>query len=343
MGAEGMGLAVHRPGCTMGPYPVELRWRVVDAHLNGKGSLTEIAEQFSVSESFVCAMIAQYRQTGSVVPRPHGGGRHKLGWKGDAKLRALVGADPDATLDELCARLQRSRGISLTRSGMGRALRRLGLPRKKKVLHASEQDRPDVQVARAAFRRRARRRDPRRYVFVDEFGINLAMTRTYGRAPRSARVVDKVPTNYGDNYTLVYGLGLRGVLAPLLFPGAMDGAHWNTYVPHCLAPQLHHGDVVVFDGVGAHRTARAREAIAKRGAIVDPLPPYSPDLSPIEPSGSKVKTALRAVGARTRRRLYDAAGPALRAISRRDAAGWFRHCGFPSAPKVNLHLERRTV
>jgi transposase len=171
-------------------------------------------------------------------------------------------------------------------------------------------------------------------VFVDEFGINLAMTRTHGRAPRGTRVVDKVPTNYGDNYTLVYGLRLRGVSAPLLFPGAMNGTIWNTYVLHCLAPRLRPGDVVVFDGVGAHRTMLARAAIARRGAIVEPLPAYSPDLSPIEPSGSKVKTALRAVGARTRRRLYDAVGPALRAISRRDAAGWFRHCGYPSAPEV---------
>lgn len=115
----------------MGPYPTELRWRVVDAHLRAKGSLAEVAEQFSVSESFVCAMTAQYRQTGSVVPHPHGGGRHKLGPKGDAKLRALVEADPDATLDELRSRLLRSPRISLSLSGIGRALERLGLPRKK--------------------------------------------------------------------------------------------------------------------------------------------------------------------------------------------------------------------
>jgi transposase len=161
------------------------------------------------------------------------------------------------------------------------------------------------------------------------------MTRTHGRAPRGVRVVDKVPTNYGASYTLVYGLGLRGVFAPLLFPGAMNGTIWNAYVLRSLAPQLRANDVVVFDGLGAHRTALARAAIVKRGAIVDPLPPYSPDLSPIESSGSKVKTALRAVGARTRHRLYDAVGPALRAISRRDAAGWFRHCGFRVTPKVN--------
>jgi putative transposase len=103
----------------------------VDAHLRAKDSLVEVAEQFSVSESFVCAMTAQYRQTGSVVPRPHGGGRHKLGPRGDAKLRALVEADPDATLDELRSRLLRSPGISLSISGICRALERLGLPRKK--------------------------------------------------------------------------------------------------------------------------------------------------------------------------------------------------------------------
>ncbi len=115
----------------MGPYPNELRWRVVDAHLCGKGSLMEVAEQFSVSRGFVRDMVAQYRRTGSVAPRPHGGGRHKLGSKGDCKLSALVEADPDATLNELRARLRRSRRIEMTRSGICRALQRLGLPRKK--------------------------------------------------------------------------------------------------------------------------------------------------------------------------------------------------------------------
>jgi transposase len=115
----------------MGPYPIELRQRVVDEHVRGKGSLTEVAEQFGVSRGFVRDMVAQYRRTGSIRPRAHGGGRHKLGPKGDAKLIALVEADPDATLDELRARLRRSRHIALTRSGVGRALQRLGLPRKK--------------------------------------------------------------------------------------------------------------------------------------------------------------------------------------------------------------------
>jgi transposase len=114
----------------MGPYPIELRQRVVDAYLGGAGSLVEVAEQFAVSRGFVRNVVAQSRRTGSVAPRPHGGGRHKLGPSGDAELSALVDADPDATLDELRARLRCQR-ITLTRSGICRALQRLGLPRKK--------------------------------------------------------------------------------------------------------------------------------------------------------------------------------------------------------------------
>jgi transposase len=134
----------------MGPYPNELRWRVVDEHLRGKGTLVEVAEQFGVSRGFVRDMVAQYRRTGSVAPRPHGGGRHKLGSKGEAKLSALVEADPDATLDELRARLRRSRRIEMTRSGICRALQRLDLPRKK-----SRSVRPN-RTGRM-FRRRAQR------------------------------------------------------------------------------------------------------------------------------------------------------------------------------------------
>jgi transposase len=115
----------------MGPHPIELRQRVVDAYLSGMGSFTEVAEQFAVSHAFVCDMVAQYQRTGSVAPGHHGGGRHKLGPKGDAALQALVEADPDATLDELRARLRRSQHIEMTPSGVCRALQRLGLPRKK--------------------------------------------------------------------------------------------------------------------------------------------------------------------------------------------------------------------
>jgi hypothetical protein len=175
----------------------------------------------------------------------------------------------------------------------------------------------------------------RRYVFVDEFGLNLAMARRYGRAHRGQRVVGRAPVNYGENMTLVLGLRLDGgALAPLLLPGPMDGNIWREYVTRCLAPCLRPGDIVVFDGLGAHREPNAAAAIAARGARTDPLPPYSPDLSPVEQCGSKVKGLIRGEEARSFRKLTAAAGRAIRSVTSSDAAGWFQHSGYSLLPKV---------
>ena len=160
------------------------------------------------------------------------------------------------------------------------------------------------------------------------------MTRTHARALRGKRAVGKVPVNFGPNITLVVGIGLRRSrpLAPMMFAGSMTGSIWNHYVENCLAPQLRRGDVVAFDGLGAHRTARARAAIEARGARVDMLPPYSPDLSPVESCGSKIKTIMRAAGARTFRRLVNAAGRAIAAVTPKDVRGWFGRAGYLLPP-----------
>ena len=128
-------------------------------------------------------------------------------------------------------------------------------------------------AARAAFRRWARRQDVRRILFLDEFGLNLAMTRRYGRAPRGQRVIGKVPVNDGHNLTLVCTFGLRGLCAPRLLRGAMTGPRFVRYDTSDLAPHLRRGDIVVFDNLGAHRVVGAREAIEARGASVVLLPP----------------------------------------------------------------------
>ena len=106
------------------------------------------------------------------------------------------------------------------------------------------------------------------------------------------------------------------------------GAAFETYVEHFLAPTLEEGQVVVMDNLQVHKSARAKELIEARGAQILFLPPYSPDFSPIEEAFSKVKGILRRIGARTREALVEATGQALDAVSRRDAAGWFGHCGY---------------
>jgi transposase len=164
--------------------------------------------------------------------------------------------------------------------------------------------------------------------FVDESGGNLAMTRSYGRAPTGERVMGSVPQNYGQNVTLLGALGVQGLHAVMTVDSATDTDVFRTYVKRVLGPTLRPGDIVVMDNLRAHKAVGVQQALARRGARLLYLPPYSPDLSPIEPCWSKVKTALRKAKARTREALDMAITGALATITNADAQGWFRHCGY---------------
>ena len=188
-------------------------------------------------------------------------------------------------------------------------------------------DRPDVQAQRRGFFRLRTLRRAARLVFLDETGIHLSMTRTHARAPSGERAVDAVPKNWGDSVTVVAGLTLDGIIAPMMLHGAMNARAFEAYVEQCLLPELREGDVVVWDNLAAHKKPIMRELIERAGARVLLLPPYSPDFNPIEPSWSKFKAILRALGARTIDALHDGVRTALRAITPLDARGWFLHCG----------------
>jgi transposase len=164
--------------------------------------------------------------------------------------------------------------------------------------------------------------------FVDESGVNLAMTRLYGRAPTGERVMASVPQNYGQSVTVLGALGAHGLQAVMTVEGATDTEVFRTYVKRVLGPTLTPGDIVVMDNLQAHKVVGIQQAIARRGAQLVYLPPYSPDLSPIEACWSKLKTALRTAKARTRDVLDAAIKAALPTITAVDAHGWFRHCGY---------------
>ena len=198
----------------------------------------------------------------------------------------------------------------------------------KKSLHASEQDTARVQQARASYREEVATRDPRRFTFIDASGVNLALTRRYGRAPRGERVIGAVPQNYGANVTLLAALGSQGVEAVMTIAGATDAEVFRVYVEQVLRPTLRPGDIVIMDNLRAHKVAGIREVVEQAGARLLYLPPYSPDLSPIEPCWSKLKTALRTAQARTREALEQAIALALATITVSDAHSWFHHCGY---------------
>src|SRR5262249_19912163 len=157
-------------------------------------------------------------------------------------------------------------------------------------------------VQRDEFRQEVRTIEPEKLVFVDETGVNTVMTPVYARSPRGQRVVGSVSAS-GETVTVIAALGLDGVRAPVVFPGSTDTAVFQAYVDQVLVPELHEGDVVVFDKIKPHRTARVAKSIAGAGAKVMPLPPYSPESTPIEEMFSKFKPNLRRAEAGTRTRL----------------------------------------
>jgi transposase len=166
-------------------------------------------------------------------------------------------------------------------------------------------------------------------VFVDESGFNTSMTRLRARAPRGQRAYGKVPRNRGKNTTLIAAITLEGAMGEsMTVEGATDAKAFEAYVEHCLAPSLSKGQVVVLDGLGAHRPQRIRELIEAREAALLFLPSYSPDLNPIEEAFSKIKALVRKEGARVREVLVEAIGRALAAVTPEDTAGWFAHAGY---------------
>jgi len=197
------------------------------------------------------------------------------------------------------------------------------------MIHASERDLRRVQIRRGEYQTEMAVEIVGRLKFLDEAGSNIAMTRLYGRAAPGERVSDNVPQNYGENMTMLACLSSGGLSAPMTVEGAVDGLVFLAYVKQVLAPTLLKGDVVIMDNLGAHKVKGVAEAIAARGAKVIYLPPYSPDLNPIEKCWSKIKTYLRAAKARTRQALEQALKEALLLITEKDAQGWFASCGYP--------------
>jgi transposase len=194
----------------------------------------------------------------------------------------------------------------------------------KKSRRASERN----EATRAAWRERTRGIDPARFVWVDETGSDLSLTRTHSRAPRGQRAYGDVPQRRGRNRTLITALTGDGFGPGLLLDEPIDRTTFDAYIIHRLAPTLTPDQIVVVDNLKVHYSDRAKAAIEARGAHLWYLPAYSPDLTPIEEAFSKVKGALRTSGPRTVEAHSTAIWAALRTITPQDAAGWIAHAGY---------------
>jgi len=200
----------------------------------------------------------------------------------------------------------------------------------KKSLIAAEQDRPGVIERRRNFTIARRLVDRRSLVFLDESGAKTNMTRLYGRAPIGQRCVDCTPHSHWQTMAMLSAIRLDGVIqdATVVLDGPMDAVTFLAYTQQCLAPSLCPGDIVIMDNLSSHKVIGVREAIEDAGADLWYLPPYSPDLNPIEKLWSKVKAWLRRVGARTFETLTHAIADALRAVQMDECSNYFNSCGY---------------
>ena len=172
---------------------------------------------------------------------------------------------------------------------------------------------------------------PERLVFLDESAVLTSMARRYGRSPRGQRATAKVPFGTWKRLSVLSALGIEGVLATMSVEDATDGAILAAYLEQVLLPVLreHKPDaVLVMDNLRPHKTPEVQAVLDQSGFAYRYLPAYSPDLSPIEPAGAKVKSYLRRVAARTVETLQQALAPALDSITAQEAASFFRHCGY---------------
>jgi transposase len=172
------------------------------------------------------------------------------------------------------------------------------------------------------------RLDGRRFVFVDECSTNTSLAPIYGWSRRGQRVRFEAPRNWGANVTLLSSMSLEGMGPSLAVEGATTKAVFEAYVERVLAPSLSPGEIVVMDNLSSHKGSRIRELIEGRGCELIYLPPYSPDLNPIEEAFAKIKALLRKARSRTREALLEAMGRALDAVTASDARGFFEHRGY---------------
>jgi transposase len=185
-----------------------------------------------------------------------------------------------------------------------------------------------VRAARQRWRAEQGQWESDRLVFLDETGLNTKLGRLYGRAVGGKRCVGTLPHGHWRTSTLVVGLRCEGMIAPLLIDGPMDGAMFRAYIRQVLAAELQPGDCVICDNLASHRVEGVAEAIRERGATLQYLPPYSPDLNPIEMAFSKLKAELRRRAARTLPSLVKAAAAALETFTPEHCRNFFRHAKY---------------
>lgn len=203
----------------------------------------------------------------------------------------------------------------------------------KKTLHPNEKETERVQKERLEFWQLVRGFLAQDLIFLDESGVNLALTRLYARAPKGKRAHGKRPSKRGKRVSIISAISLSEVMTHFNVMGSTDGLTFEAFISQQLVSKLWKGACVMMDNCSIHKGEAVRELIEEAGAKLIFLPPYSPDFSPIENCFSKIKSILRSVGARSYLELVEAIEQAFSQVSLEDLRNWFAHCCYYASPE----------
>ncbi len=309
------------------PYSDDLRTRVAGAILAGETSRA-IADRFEIAPSTVVKWSQRLRKTGSIKPAKFGGYRKCALDAHRAFILSQIDEVPHLTLHGL-KDLLAERGVSVSHDTVWRFLRREGLSFKK-TLFASEQERADVVRRRIRWLGACGQLDPRRLVFIDETWIKTNMAPLRGWGEKGTRLKDYAPDGRWRTLTFLAALRVDALTEPCVINGPINGIIFRTYVEQFLIRTLRPGDIVILDNLGSHKSNAVRDAIIGVGARLAFLPPYSPDLNPIEQVFSKVKHWMRMAQARTIDVIHEHIARLVRAIPMTECANYFRNAGYAS-------------
>jgi transposase len=292
----------------------------------GVGSYRELSELFDVNKNTIVEWVKLEHESGGVQARKCGPQPQDLGeWR--KRIEKLLKDQPDGTLEEWTRGLAIT-GFQTSPAALCRWCQRLNITLKKKTLRAEEQDKEEVKQKREEFVTWLAEIGARDWVFIDEIGSQLGMSRTYARSLSGERAYGTAIRNRGANLCTIGALSSSGIQASLVFSGATDKAMFLIFIKEVLLPTLKAGQIVVMDNLAAHRVKEVQTLIENVGCTLKFTPPYSPEFNPIEECWSKVKSILRKISARTKESLTAAINTAFSRIAPSDIIGWFNHAGY---------------
>ncbi|MGI4748348.1 MAG: IS630 family transposase [Janthinobacterium lividum] len=307
------------------PLSMDLRDRAM-ARLAAGESVRTVAAALDVSAASVVRWSQRLRATGSAAPGRIGGyvqpkisGPHR-DWLIERAQAAAF------TLRGLVGELS-ERGLQVDYRTVWKFVHRERLSFKKSVV-ASEQDRPDVARKRSRWQKYQSRVDPRRLVFIDETWTKTNMEPLRGWAPKGQRLRAKVPFGHWKTMTFLAALRHDRIVAPWVFDRPINGQSFKVYIRQVLVPTLAAGDIVVLDNLSSHKSQDVRKAVRAAGAHLLFLPPYSPDLNPIEQMFAKLKHLLRKAAKRTAETTWRHIGELLDQFPPNECANYLANSGY---------------